>query len=216
MKKKNANPFSLLICLFAAFYCMVFGNGSFAQDPQTAVAPVQTGDNSTNPLVVYYSRTGNARMVATALKNQLACDIAEIQSRKKRSVFTIMCEQWFGFSDKQEPLALDPANYNPIIIVSPIYFMRLSGPARTFINKTNLEGKDAYIFTTSGGPLAGFSAKWIRGIAAEHGMQVQAVTGFQIGKKTPEGKKGLKTQEDFDQDVKSFLEKTPVKRTVRQ
>jgi flavodoxin len=216
MKRNIAKPFIVLVFLFSAFCCMPTGANCRAEEAHLAVTPAPAGDNSTKPLVVYYSRTGNGRLLATALKNRLGCDIAEIQSKRNRNVFIIMCEQWFGLNDKQEPLSLDPAGYNPIIIVSPIYFMRLSGPARTFLDNNNLEGKDAYIFTTSGGPLAGFSAKWIRSIAAEHGMKAQAVTGFQISKKTPEGKSVLKTQEDFDQDVKALLEKTPVISAARQ
>ncbi|MEI6125094.1 MAG: hypothetical protein WCQ99_00935 [Pseudomonadota bacterium] len=216
-KKKNKTNRSgfLLVCLMV-FMCAVWCSQCFAQEDQASERNALAGDNSTKPLVVYYSRTGNARMVATALKTQLACDMAEIESKKNKGVFTIMTEQWFGMGDKQKPLALDPKSYNPIIIVSPIYFMRLSQPARTFISKTDLKGKDAYIFTTSGGPLAGFSGNWIREIATEHELQVKGVTGLQISKKNTEGKGVPKSQEDFDNDVKAILEKTPIIGTSRQ
>jgi hypothetical protein len=58
------------------------------------------------------------------------------------------------------------------------------------------------VFTTSGGPLAGFTGRGIRALAEESGLAVQGVHGFQIGKKK---------QADFNTEIQQFLSKTPVK-----
>jgi hypothetical protein len=166
-----------------------------------AAAEVQQ-DNATKPIVLYYSRQGHAEMVAAAFKNQLGCEMEKIASTKDRGIFTLMAEQTFNLSDDQDAPAKDLTAYNPVIIVSPIYFMRLSAPARTLIEKYIPKGKRVYVFTTSGGPLAGFTGRGIRALAEENGLAVQGVHGFQIGKKT---------QADFDKEVLGFLTKNTVK-----
>jgi flavodoxin len=159
-------------------------------------------DNATKPIVLYYSRLGHAEMVATAFKNQLGCDMEKIASKKERGMFTLMAEQTFNLSDDQDAPAKDLTAYNPIIIVSPIYFMRLSAPARTLIAKYIPKGKRVYVCTTSGGPLAGFTGRGIKALAEESGLVIQGVHGFQIGKKK---------QADFDAEIQQLLAKTPVK-----
>jgi len=150
MNSKRRTMVSALIILFF----MVCGCVGFAQQSRQQESAVITGDNSTQPLVICYSRTGKGRMAATALKNQLGCDMAEIVSKRQIGVPTIMADQIFNRNDDQEPFSKDLKQYNPVIIVAPIWFMRLSSPARTFIKQqADLKGKDVYIFTTSGGPM---------------------------------------------------------------
>ena len=159
-------------------------------------------ENATMPFVVYYSRTGRAQMVATALKNQLGCEMGEIMSDSKKGVFTIMLDQLFNRNDCQQPFSKNLKVYNPIIIVSPIWFMRLSSPARTFIKNTDMKGKDAFIFTTSGGPLPEGRKKAVKEFASEYGLNVKEVISLQIGKKA---------QPDFDKEVQEILKTVSLK-----
>jgi len=131
-----------LICLLAC------GAVAVAPNTEQRVAAI-AADNATRPLVVYYSRTGKARLAATALKNRLGCDIAEIVSKRDIGIATITLDQMFDRDDAQEPFPHDLTRYNPVIIVSPIWFMKLSSPARTFIkHHPDLRGRDVYIITT--------------------------------------------------------------------
>ena len=187
------------VLFLCGIFCVLACAGASAT--RDAAAEAQQ-DNATKPIVLYYSRLGHAEMVATALKNQLGCEMVKIVSKKDRGMFTLMAEQSFNLSDDQDAPAKDLAAYNPIIIVSPIYFMRLSAPARTLIEKHIPKGKRVYVFTTSGGPLAGFTGRGIRALAEESGLAVQGVNGFQIGKKK---------QADFDTEIQRFLAKTAVK-----
>ena len=159
-------------------------------------------EHATMPFVVYYSRTGRAQMVATALKNQLGCEMGEIMSDSKKGVFTIMLDQLFNRNDCQQPFSKNLKGYNPIIIVSPIWFMRLSSPARTFIKNTDMKGKDAFIFTTSGGPLPEGRKKAVKEFASEYGLNVKEVISLQIGKKA---------QPDFDKEVQEILKTVSLK-----
>ena len=194
-RKATVLILTLVICFFGAF-----SEPAFTQETPPALSA--SPNNNSKPFVVYYSRTGRARMVATALKNQLGCEMGEIISDSKKGVFTIMLDQLFNRNDCQQPFSKNLKEYNPIIIVSPIWFMRLSSPARTFIKNTDLKGKDALIFTTSGGPLPEGRKKSIGEFASEYGLNVKAVTSLQIGEKT---------QTDFDKEVQEILKTLSLK-----
>jgi len=209
MKTVQCKSLIFLLVSFA-FLFVIFSGISLAQEDVKERTDFKAIDDETKPLVVYYSRTGNCKMVATALKNQLGCELAEIVSKEKKGVGSIMRDQLFNLDDDQQPFVKELKNYNPIVIAAPIWFMRLSSPARTFIKKTDLMGKDVYIFTTSCGPLAGWVSNTIRGFATSHGLNVKSVQGFQISKKTEGGKRVPKAQADFDKDIQEFLIKTPI------
>ena len=109
------------------------------------------------PLIVCYSRTGTSRIVADALMEYLSGTIEEIQSTKNRDgllgVFTCVLDQLLDRDDILKPLDKDPKNYNPVIIVAPIWIGKISSPARTFIKQEGLQGKDVYLVLTYNGSL---------------------------------------------------------------
>jgi flavodoxin len=189
----------LLLAFVYCFFCVYSGTGFSGEVNATVSAGA---DTNAKPFIAYYSRTGKARMVATALKNQLGCEMGEISSHSKKGVFTIMLDQLFNRDDCQDRFSEHLKAYNPIIIVTPVWFMRLSSPARTFIKTADIKGKDAYIFTTSGGPMPESRKKAFNEFASEHGLNVKGVIGLQIGKKTPA---------DFDKEVRELLGKMSLK-----
>jgi menaquinone-dependent protoporphyrinogen IX oxidase len=109
------------------------------------------------PLIVYYSRTGTSRIVADALVEYLSGTIEEIQSTKNRDgllgVFTCVLDQLLDRDAILKPLDKDPKNYNPVIIVAPIWIGKISSPARTFIKQAGLKGKDVSLVLTYNGSL---------------------------------------------------------------
>lgn len=189
---------------FIFFVVLAFGcAGADAQPEQNvvkaddAVEKVQADSGAKKPLVVYYSRTGNARMVATALGNHLDAEVEEMPSEKDRGIFTIMGEQWFWGDDKQKPFEKNLQDYSPIIVVAPIYFMKLSAPGRFFIEEVIPDGSEVYVFTTSGGPLADFTWEGIMELITESGLVAKNVFGFQAGK----------TQEEYDNATLDLFKK---------
>ena len=134
LNKTLIKKIALMLFVLLAFGCA----GADAQPEQAlisasaAVEEVQADNAVKKPLVAYYSRTGNARMVATALGNQLEAEVVEIPSEKDRGIFTIIGEQWFWGDDKQKPLEKNLQDYSPIIVVAPIYLMKLSAPGQVF------------------------------------------------------------------------------------
>jgi multimeric flavodoxin WrbA len=197
LKKNIIKKFTSVLFVMLAFGCA----GADAQPEQAiikadgAAEAVQPGNVTKKPLVVYYSRTGNARMVANSLASHLEAEIAEIPSQKDRGIFTIMGEQWFWGGDKQKPLEKNLQDYSPIVVVAPIYLMQLSAPGRYFIEEVIPEGSEVYVITTSGGPLAGFTQEGIEELVTESGHRVKGVYGFQAGK----------TQEEYDKLTLDFL-----------
>ena len=187
---------------FMFFVVLAFGcAGADAQPEQAAVKTdkaveeLQSDIGAKKPLIAYYSRTGNARMVATALGNHLGVEIQEIPSQKNRGIFTIMGEQWFWGKDKQKPFGKNLLDYSSIIVVAPIYFMKLSAPGRFFIEEVIPDGSEVYVFTTSGGPLADFTWEGIMELIVESGLVAKNVFGLQAGK----------TQEEYDNATLDLL-----------
>lgn len=142
-------------------------------------------NSAAKPFIVYYSRTGGAEKVASVLKNQLGCGMEEIVSKSKKGTGTIFMDQVFDRTDEQEPLKQNLDAYNQIIIVTPIWLMRLSSPARTFIKQGVLNGKEVYLVTVSGGPMSKGRKNAFKEFGAEHGLTVKEVHSLQVGKKTP-------------------------------
>lgn len=199
LDKNLIKRFAVMFFALLAFGCA----GADAQSEQAAIdtagvtEEVQADIEAKKPLIVYYSRTGNARMVATALGNNLGAEVEEMPSEKDRGIFTIMGEQWFWGDDKQKPFEKNLQDYSPIIVVAPIYFMKLSAPGRFFIEEVIPDGSEVYVFTTSGGPLADFTWEGIMELITESGLVAKNVFGFQAGK----------TQEEYDNATLDLFEK---------
>ena len=75
----------------------------------------------------------------------------------------------------------DLALYKSVIIVAPIYFMKLSAPARAFmeLNGDALRGKDLFVFVTLGGKLSEEKIQAIKdfGAALPYGQACFLETG---------------------------------------
>ena len=142
--------------------CSLFIISLPAYPPNSAAAEesLQAGMlNSENdkPLIVCYSRTGTSRIVADALMEYLSGTIEEIQSTKNRDgllgVFTCVLDQLLDRDAILKPFDKDTKDYNPVIIVAPIWIGKISSPARTFIKQSGLQGKDVYLILTYNGSL---------------------------------------------------------------
>ncbi len=107
------------------------------------------------PLLVYFSRGGNTRIVARELAADLGADSVEIKSKLNRQEFsgiiTCLLDQLLDRDDDPELIPVDIASHNPVIIASPTWLKTLSSPARTFIQQHDFKGKDVYIVLTYNG-----------------------------------------------------------------
>jgi len=110
-------------------------------------------------LVAYYSRTGTNRSVAEKLSEELGADLDEILDKKKRGGAI----GWLGagaaaYRQKMTEIEtkIDPAQYDSIILCSPIWAGKITPPLRTYLAKRDLKGKKlAFVFVCGGGDSSG-------------------------------------------------------------
>lgn len=106
-------------------------------------------------LIVYYTRTGNTERVARALAEKLDADIEKIRERADRHGFWAYWrtgfESLFGSPAEIEPLEHDPADYDIVVLGTPVWTQRPSTPARAFIAANSDKLKKIACFCTLGG-----------------------------------------------------------------
>lgn len=133
-------------------------------------------------LVAYYSRTGKTRNVARDIASKLSADIDEIIDKKKRAGIAAFFE---ASKDAQkenltelEEIKKDPAEYDLIIIGTPIWDDTVSTPVRSYLfkYKERFPGKIAF-FTTSRLTEADIAVKKMEAII---GKAAVAFMGFSL------------------------------------
>ena len=142
---KNQPVLLALLCTVLTFY-------SFR--PAAAGEQGQKTYANWRPFLIYYSLTGNTRIVAAELGSAFGCERLELTSLRERTGFwKVNCvfDQLFDRDDLPGPVTLDASQYNPIIIACPIWIHRLASPMRTFLNHRRLAGKDVYVIVTHQG-----------------------------------------------------------------
>ncbi|HVV83387.1 MAG TPA: flavodoxin [Kofleriaceae bacterium] len=110
-------------------------------------------------LVVYYTRSGTARTVAGRLAGLLGADLEEIVDPTPRA-------GWRGFVRSAvearraqlapiAPSQHDPADYDLVVIGTPIWFASVSSPVRAYLRRHRGAIRAAAFFCTYGGSGSG-------------------------------------------------------------
>ena len=106
-------------------------------------------------LVVYYSRTGNARFVAETVAAEIGADVEEVVDlNKRRGVLGFIVggfDARLGRSTKIAPTKKSPLDYDLVVIGTPIWAGRPSPAINTYLKKNDLSGKKVAIFFVKGG-----------------------------------------------------------------
>ena len=106
-------------------------------------------------LVVYYSRTGNARFVAETIAAEVGADIEEVIDLKKRSgpigFFIGGSDARRGKKTEISPTTKSPSDYDLVIVGTPVWASRPSPAIVTYLKKNDLSGKKVALFFTRGG-----------------------------------------------------------------
>lgn len=159
------------ISVIATLFLMVFAftgcGGSSAQ--QQAQSPQsnkqesvqnntnQTPDTAKKVLIVYYSRSGNTREIATQIQQKVGGDILEIKTVKPypqsydETTKQARQELDSGFKPELQPININIAQYDTIIIGSPLWWSTVSTPVISFLTQYDLSGKTIIPFVTHGG-----------------------------------------------------------------
>jgi flavodoxin len=106
-------------------------------------------------LVVYYTRTGNARFVAETIAAEIGADVEEVIDLKKR---TGVLGYLSGGSDarrgKETEIAStkkSPAEYDLVIVGTPVWAGRPAPAILTYLKKHDFADKKVAVFFTQGG-----------------------------------------------------------------
>jgi flavodoxin len=106
-------------------------------------------------LIAYYSRTGTTKKVAEILAQRLGADIEEIKDGvdRKGAKGYLLCgkEATFKQLTTLEVCQNHPANYDLVILGSPIWSWNISSPIRTYLEQYNSEFTKIAFFCTMGG-----------------------------------------------------------------
>lgn len=105
-----------------------------------------------NTLIVYYSFTGNNHKLAKYMQEKLNCDVLNLEETKKRTIFKILVDFIFKRKAKLKYYYIAPADYDMVILISPIWCGELPSPIKTFVSqeKQNIK-KLSHISLCAGG-----------------------------------------------------------------
>lgn len=106
-------------------------------------------------LVVYYSRSGNTRAIAEAVAERLGADIEVIRDDARRGglfgFFRSGREAWRERPADIAPSVHDPADYDIVVIGTPVWASNMSSPARAYIERHRSRLGRIALFCTVGG-----------------------------------------------------------------
>ena len=106
-------------------------------------------------LIVFYSRTGNARFVAQTIAAEIGADLEELVDLKKRSGLM----GWFGAGGDARrgkettlgPLTKSYVDYDLVVVGTPIWAGQPTPAVTTYLKKNDLAGKKVAVFFSQGG-----------------------------------------------------------------
>lgn len=113
-----------------------------------------TGEKKGPVLIVYFTRTGNTQRAALRLTTMLDADAERIVDLKKAGYFSESIASMFNMTTKIKEPQYNPADYEYVIIGTPIWFWSMTPAARAYINKYKGSFKNLAFLVTAGGTQA--------------------------------------------------------------
>lgn len=110
-----------------------------------------------NKLIVYFSYTGNTKMIAEKIRERLNCDILEIKTvvPYSKDYDTVVNDEQNGEASNHLPeiqdINVDLSKYDEIILGTPVWWYRPVPAIRTFLTRNDLSGKTIKPYATNAG-----------------------------------------------------------------
>ena len=107
-------------------------------------------------LVLYYSQTGNTKMVAEEIANRLGADIEEIVMVNpynpdfQATIEQCMKDREAGVLPEIQPVQADLLQYDVVFLGYPVWFGTYAPPVTKWLEGVNLNGKKVVPFCTFG------------------------------------------------------------------
>lgn len=108
-------------------------------------------------LVVYFSYTGNTKMIANKIKEKLNCDILEIKTviPYSEDYDTVVNDEQNSEASNHLPeikdININLSKYDEIILGTPVWWYRPVPAIRAFLTKSDLSGKTIKPYATNAG-----------------------------------------------------------------
>lgn len=108
-------------------------------------------------LIVYFSYTGNTKMIANRIKEKLNCNILEIKTVVPYSedYDTVVNDEQNSEASNHLPeiqkINVDLSKYDEIILGTPVWWYRPVPAIRTFLTQNDLSGKIIKPYATNAG-----------------------------------------------------------------
>lgn len=84
-------------------------------------------------VVIYYSFTGNNRLLALELQRRLGCDCVEVFEARPRSRVTILLDVLFDRKPGISWTPCDLARYDKALLVAPVWAGHIAAPLAAFV-----------------------------------------------------------------------------------
>ena len=107
-------------------------------------------------LVLYYSQTGNTKMVAEEIAGKLGADVEAIEAAVpydgsyQETISRCLEERQAGTAPACQPVKADIQAYDVIFLGYPIWFGTYAPPVAAWLNEVDLSGKKVVPFCTFG------------------------------------------------------------------
>ncbi|SMC45564.1 flavodoxin [Sporomusa malonica] len=176
-----------IVQAFAVLAAIAFATVGILQKPdavsETSKAPQQTAAVSSQKgektpsiqkkkaLVVYFSYTGNTRILAEQIRQNVGGDIFELQPATPYSTDYATVEKQgkqeveSGYKPPLKAKVENLASYDVIFVGTPIWWYTIAPPVATFLAESDLAGKTIIPFCTHGGYGAGHNLEDIKKLA---------------------------------------------------
>lgn len=106
-------------------------------------------------LIVYYSRTGHTKAIASELAIALSADLEEIRETKSRVGFigALLAgkDATLQKTTPIEPSFVDPSTYDLVIIGTPVWAFTMASGVRTWLTEHGKKLKKVAFFASMGG-----------------------------------------------------------------
>ena len=108
-------------------------------------------------LIVYYSLSGNTKYIAEMIQKEIGGDFVQIDTvTPYTGDYNAIVNQGNdevnrGFMPKLKPLNINFADYDTIVIGTPVWWYTYAPAVKTFLKDADLSGKTVYPYATNGG-----------------------------------------------------------------
>ena len=114
--------------------------------PTSAMA----SNESNKVLIVYYSQSGKNKLIAEHLHSTIQnSEIKQITTKEEMGFGSLILKHIIRGGLEIEPVNTD--EFDTVIICTPIWLQMLALPTKVFIEESNLNGKEVYVYITCGG-----------------------------------------------------------------